>query len=311
MLYLIGGENLYLSEKRLGELKKEFTKRFNGIIKTFNADEVDNYNEILTDADSLALFSQEKLIVLKRVFSSNSFLIDKIHEYLKKLPKVNFIIWEDKPFDKRRSFYRFLKKRGIVEEFNKPNFTKLKTWLNKYLKAKVQYDPACIDSLIIKIGNDQAQLALVVDNLITLIKAENRRKLTMEDITSFVTKTAEESIWEFIDAIGECNKTQALNVMERLLRERSDFVIIIAMIARQFRIIAQVKSLLNMSKNYAEIASLLKLHPFVVRKAVEHSKNFTLKHLRKLYQKLVKTDLVVKQGRFDEKLALDLLIATL
>lgn len=311
MLYLIGGENIYLSVQRLDELKDEFKKRYNGIIKIFNADEVENANEILADADSLALFSEKKLIFLKRLFSANSSLVDKITEYLKDSPDANFILWEDRPFDKRRALYKLVKKRGVVEEFSNINLTQLKTWLSKYLKERMLFDPDCVDLLILKIGNDQSQLALAVDNLSILVRADNRRKLKTCDIDDFVSKTAEESIWEFVDAIGECDKKKSLKIMERLLRERSDFVMIIAMIARQLRIITMVKTLLEMGKNFAEMASNLKLHPFVIRKAVDHSKNFTFERLRKLYQKLVKTDLVVKQGRFDEKLALDLLIAAL
>lgn len=311
MLYLIGGENLYLSNKRLEELKKEFEERFKGEIKTINADEAENYNEILIDADSLTLFSRPRLIVLKRLFYARASLIDKVYEYLKETKGLNLILWEDKLSDKRTRLFKLLKKKGVVEEFKKPNLPQLKTWLSKHLKNQIDFEPSCVDTLILKIGNNQSQLALTVDNLVTLVKGDDRRKLKVEDIDKFVAKTAEESIWEFVDAIGECHKPHALDIMERLLRERSDFVIIIAMIARQFRIITMVKSLLNTGKNYAEIASTLRLHPFVVRKAVEHSKNFSITQLRKLYQKLVRTDQVVKQGRFEEKLALDLLIAAL
>lgn len=311
MLYLIGGENIYQSSKRLEELKREFHERFTGLVKTFHADEVENPNEIFTDADSFTLFSQHKLILLKRVSSTNLRFREKVHDYLEKSTDTNFIIWEDKSLDKRGRLYKLVRKKGVVEEFSSPNILQLKTWLTKCLKDKTAFDTSCVDALILKIGNDQSQLALTVNNLLTLLKAENRRKLTLDDVNSLVTKTAEESIWEFVDAIGECKKARALEIMENLLKERNDFMIIVAMIARQFRIITLAKALLENGKNYAEIASSLKLHPFVIRKAVGHTKNFTLDQLRKLYQKLVRTDLVVKQGKFDEKLALDLLIAAL
>ena len=83
------------------------------------------------------------------------------------------------------------------------------------------------------------------------------------------------------------------------------------MIARQFRILSLVKYLQSLGKSSSEITQRLRLHPFVVRKALSHSRNFTIEHLRKLYQKLVRTDLAVKEGRFDGKLALDLFIAAL
>jgi len=309
MLYSLGGENLYLSILRLEELKDEFQERFDGIIQMFNMDEIRDCNEIISDADSFSIFSKKKLIIIKRLFSSNAAIIDKIYDYIKSANDVNFIFWEDRPFDKRRSLYKLLKKKGIVEEFTKLKYVQLKAWLSKYLSGRVEFDPECIETLILKVGDDQMQLALIVENLVTLVKADGRRRLILEDVNKFVEKTAEENIWEFVDALGECDKAKALDIIERLLREKQDFMMIVGMIARQFRILAMVKYLQELGKNHAEITSVLKLHPFVVRKSVSHCRNFSFKQLRKLYQKLVKTDLVVKEGRFDDKLALDLLIA--
>ncbi|MFC1780557.1 DNA polymerase III subunit delta [Patescibacteria group bacterium] len=311
MLYLIGGDNSYQSTQRLKELKNEFKERFDGNIQILNADEVEDYNRIISSSDSLSLFSKEKLIIIKRLFSSNSSNIEKIQEYLKKSSDMNLIFWEDRSFDKRRGLYKLIKKKGVVEEFERPRYSKLKTWLTNYLREKINFDPECVDELIFKIGDDQMLLASTVKNLVVLILSNKQRKLTLEHIDHFVDKTAEENIWEFIDAIADYDKAKALDIVERLLQERGDFVMVVGMITRQFRILAMVKYLLNLHKNHAEITSTLRLHPFVVRKAVSHCHNFTISQLRKLYSKLVKTDLVVKQGMFSEKLALDLLIAAI
>lgn len=311
MLYLIGGDNSYLSSQRVDELKKEFLQRYNGSISIFNADEIDSCAEIVQDADSLSLFSKEKLIIIKRLFSSSKSLIDDLSEFLQKADKVNIIIWEDNPPDKRRSIYRLIQKKGIIEEFTKLSPTQLKSWVSGQLQTRVKFDPECVDILILKVGEDQIQLASIIDNLVHLIKANRGKKLTVNDIHMFVAKTTEESIWEFVDAIGTREKKTALEIIESLLREQQDFPFIISMISRQFRIIALIKYLQSIGKNYAEIIQILKLHPFVIRKGTVHTKNFSLHQLKKLYKKLVKTDLVVKQGRFDGKLALNLFIAAL
>ncbi|MBN2016354.1 DNA polymerase III subunit delta [Candidatus Dojkabacteria bacterium] len=311
MLYLIGGENVYLSTKRLDELKDEFVDRFDGIIQIYDADEVENHNEIFRDAETLTLFSKERLIIIKRLFSTGIKLVDKFYQYLDSAKDSNIVFWEDGKVDKRLKLYKLLKKKGVVEEFDKLKYVQLKSWLSKLFCGKCKCDPGCIESLILKVGDDQMQLSLIASNLITLVEAEGKDRLTIEDIDKFVEKTAEESIWEFIDALSEQNRAKALNIIERLLRESRDFVMLIGMIARQFRILAMIKQCLKVGKNQSEIIQALHLHPFVVRKAVLHSRNFSLNEIRKLYLKLVKTDLVVKEGRFDEKLALDLLIAAL
>jgi DNA polymerase-3 subunit delta len=311
MLYLIGGENQFQSLQRLQELKEDFKKRYDGQIIIVNADEVDSVADLTKDTESLSLFTKEKLVIIKRLFSCRAIIIDAFSNYLKSSGNVKYILWEDSSFDKRRSIYKYFQKKGVVEEFSYLKHTQLKTWLSKYFKDRMACDPQCIESLIVKIGEDQMQLASAVDTLVTLAKSEDQKYVYAEDIDRLIKKTAEESMWDFIDAIGESDRIKALTIMEDLYRERQDFVLIIAMLAREFRILAQVSSLLQKGKNYSEIVSVLKLHPFVVRKAITHSKNFAYEILAKLFSKLLKTDLAVKKGRFNEKLALSLLVAAI
>ncbi len=311
MLYLIGGENQYLSLKRLEELKDEFVKKHQGEVHTYEADEIDNAQKILSEAESLSLFNKPQLTIIKRLFSATKDIRDKVTEYIKGGKNLNVILWEDKPLDKRLGLYKEVKKNGLVEEFKPLRHGQLKGWITKQLNGNIKFDPECIDALILKVGEDQSQLASILDNLITLKKASRDKRLRVEDIDNFVAKTAEESIWDFVDAISENDKKTALEIVEELIRDKSDFVKIIGMIARQLRILSLVLTLSQRGARAPQIARDLNLHPFVVRKAIGHSQNFSIEQLKKLYQKLVKTDLVVKQGKFEEKLALDLFIAAI
>jgi len=312
MLYLLGGENLYLSRKRLEELQIDFKERFeNGVIQIFNADEIENSNDILQDADSYSLFFKEKLFIIKRLLSCKSEFIDKVVNYLQVSKNVNFVFWEDRSLDKRRGLYKYIKKKGVVEEFNKLKYSRIKGWLTKQFNSKADIDDRSIDLLIMKVGEDQSQLETIAENLLILVKEKTRKKILPSDIEELVEKSSEDSIWDLVDSLSVSNRSKALQIIEGILREKQDFVLIIGILARQFRILSLVKFLLKKGKSSSEIASILKLHPFVVKKAITHSDHFSLNQLRKLYQKLVKTDLVVKEGRFEPKLALDLLVAAI
>jgi DNA polymerase-3 subunit delta len=309
MLYLLAGENIYKSYQRLKELQSEFKQQIDGEISIFNADEIEGIDTILTDADSLSLFSNQKLLIIKRLQSSGRDFEERICEYIQNSKDRNIILWEDRPIDKRKKIYKLMKRKGVIEDFQNIPYIQLKTWLNNLLSKYFTFDRECVDLLIYKVGEDQRQLIQAVRNLALLLKSEKKANLTTRDIDRFVLKTTEESIWDFIDAVGEQDKKNALLIIEELLYEKSDFVMIIGMLTRQFRLLTQVVYLLKKGKSYADISKLLRLHPFVLRKTISHSKNFSLEKLKKLYQKLVKTDLVVKEGRFEERLALDLFIA--
>ena len=311
MLYLIGGNNTYRSKRRLDGLVKEFNKRFDGILQVYNADEVDDYNSIITDAESLSLFHKEKLIVIKRLFSAKSIVVDNFHEYLKKVGKTNLILWEDKPIDKRRGLYKHIKRKGVVEEYENLKYYQLSQWIRSFLQKKVEYEDRCVDELVFKVGSDQEQLEIILDNLVELVQTKKTKVLKVEDINAFVARTTEEDLWDLIDSLGEYNKQRALKILDRVYTEPYDFVKIIGMLTRQFRIIAMIKYMIKVGKNQRDLYKQLGLHPFVIKKAIIHSRNYSFQKIRKIYHKLLKTDLVVKQGLFEGKLALDLFVTAL
>lgn len=309
MLYLIGGENTYLSTNRLKELEDEFVKAKSGEIKIIDAQEVGSASDILQETESLSLFEKPTLYIIKRMLHAPQAISDPFLAYLEKATNISIVLWEDSSFDKRKKLYKFVSKHGVVEDFTHLSSTQLKSWVQKYLQNKVSYDAGCIEAIILKAGDNQMFLSSLLDNLILLVEAQGKKTLTREDIDSFVEKTTEENVWEFVDALGNQNKATALLIVEELLQERGDFPKILGLVARQFRIITLTKHLMAQNASSNEIARVLKLHPFVVKKATQQCRNFSLEQLHKLYNKLVRTDLAIKEGRFEEKLALDLFIA--
>lgn len=309
MLYLLGGENIYQSSAKLEKLIDDFVSDTEGEVQVVNADEVNDYSDILKGVDGLSLFNKEKLIVIKRIFKTKKNVVDKVCDFINERKHLNIVFWEDRKIDKRTKLYKVINKKGIVEEFEKLNYTSLKTWIKNYIKdSGLSLESGVVEDLIFKVGDNQLVMKSSIDNLILLTKINGDEVITGDLLDLFVERTAEESIWDFLDTLSEGDKGEALRAVERLLSENSDFSLIIAMLARQLRLLIMIRVLLDKGMSYSEISSELKLHPFVLRKTMKFAKNFSVDKLKKLFLKLLKTDFVVKTGRFDEYLALDLFI---
>ncbi len=105
------------------------------------------------------------------------------------------------------------------------------------------------------------------------------------------------------------------------------------MLAREIRILLMVKDAISLPPSHSTIArtpslprgtkqshlphgdrsalaQTLKLHPFVVGKAMAHAARFTLAELKGLHHKLFFLDWGVKQGKVTPVLALDMFIAS-
>ncbi len=72
---------------------------------------------------------------------------------------------------------------------------------------------------------------------------------------------------------------------------------IFAMLIREIRIHSQLRSGLNQNLPSKEIATQAALHPFVVQKTINLSRNFSMNQLSNLYDELFNIDLGIKTGR--------------
>jgi DNA polymerase-3 subunit delta len=113
-----------------------------------------------------------------------------------------------------------------------------------------------------------------------------------------------------VDAILEGRAAQAQDLCAALLEEGNAPVQLLTMIARQVRIIFQVKDLKARKKTRRDIGAALGLNlDFVLNKALDQSDRYTVASLRAIYHRLLDTDLAIKTGRYEGELALAVFIA--
>jgi len=89
---------------------------------------------------------------------------------------------------------------------------------------------------------------------------------------------------------------------------------LLGMIVRQFRIMIQVKELSGQGLRAGaqqDMATRLKLHPFVVKKTTRQAMDFSMGQLETVYRKLLETDVDIKTEKMNDVLALDMLVVGL
>jgi DNA polymerase-3 subunit delta len=96
-----------------------------------------------------------------------------------------------------------------------------------------------------------------------------------------------------------------------MLEDEAVPLYILAMLARQIRILIQAKELGAQGLTRQEMARRLKLHPFVVEKGEAQARNFTMAQLEAAHQRLLQTDWAIKTGEVEDLVALDMLVVAL
>ena len=83
------------------------------------------------------------------------------------------------------------------------------------------------------------------------------------------------------------------------------------MIARQFRQLIQTKLMVRDGAGRSEIASFLKVPPFIAEKVMRQAASFDMSSLEKAVATGLELDVAVKSGRLKDRAAVELLITSL
>jgi DNA polymerase-3 subunit delta len=243
-----------------------------------------------------------------------SFLTD-LAEYLPTLPPTTrLILVEDKALPPSHLILQLVKaqeekRQAFVKLFEKPKDSELPRWIERRVRSKggtIHHE--AVMALVTLVGND---LRLLDQEIEKLLLYADGRQVSIEDIQALVSRAREASAFELVDCVGRRQTDSALRLLHRLLDEGEAPLYLLAMLARQIRILIQVSELHAKGLLQPEIANRLKLHPYVVEKGLAQSTNFTMAQLEAAHEHLVTTDWSIKTGQVDEILALDLLVTDL
>jgi len=154
-------------------------------------------------------------------------------------------------------------------------------------------------------------LRMLDQELDKLLVYADGRSVTAADVRAVVSYSRETAIFDLVDCVGRRETDHALRLLHWFLEEGEAPLYLLAMLARQIRILIQVSELQQQGRTQADIASRLALHPYAAGKALAQARNFTLDQLEAAHRRVVETDWAIKTGQAGEILALDLLVVGL
>ena len=323
-IYLLYGREHYLIDNAI----KLFKESLNESMIDFNLDILDGkeimLDQLLSSIETLPFMDERKIVIVKdfellmkgkkKNFSDKE---EKIFaEHLENIPDTTvlvFAVYGD--IDKKKSMVNKINKNGIVYNCEKISDMDLFKWTRKRFdenqitieNAQVMY---FIESTGYKDKNNEFTLS-DIENEIKKISsfAGKDTKVTNEIIDRLSQKKIENDIFKLIDYIGEKNSQNAIKILNDMINEGESVLGIFAMINRQFKIVLQVKALLNKGMNNKDIADKLKMSLFVVNKSIKISKNFTESMIIDMLNYILESDYKIKNGLMRDTLAIEMLVS--
>lgn len=301
MLYLFYGQEKYLIDS---EIKK--------IIKQNNIDEVnitkydldtDYLKDVIDDCQIISLFSDKKLIIVENPFTDLNKEDEPLFEnYIKNPNPDTILILKCPKLDERKKIVKLVKKTFTTKEFNDTNLAnKVKNMFDDF-----NIDNKTINLLIERVGNDLNLLHNEIEK-IKIYQDENKR-VTTDEIILLTHKNIDLDVFKLIDNIVNKNKEKALELYNELLKNNTEPIAIIVLLANQFRIMYQAKELIKKGYTEKDIASTINIHPYRVKLALQNSRSYDAKILLKYLNSLATLDIDIKSGNIDKNLGLELFI---
>lgn len=146
---------------------------------------------------------------------------------------------------------------------------------------------------------------IIMNEIEKLVSFSEGREITKEDILAMMPQKSENDIFNLVDYLSQKNIKRALDILNELIYKGEKIPLILFMIGRQFNLLFNIKLGIDSGKTKENLATELKLHPYVCEKMISQSMKFTLKALRKNIELCVITEKTLKSTSTDDKINIE------
>ena len=231
---------------------------------------------------------------------------DGLGEYLPQVPDTTILLFVDGALGRSNPMLAAIRPHARVRTFAAPNERRAAQWVSERAASRgIPIDPAAADALAGAIGGDLRVVAGELEKLAVYRAGEPIRR---EDVDEMVSYAREASIFAAVDAMVEGRLDAALSASHQLLRMGRPPAFILAMVARQVRLLILAKEMKERGVPASEHGKRLGLTGYPLRKTMEQERNFTADRLARVHRKLLEADVLLKTTGADEETVLDLLV---
>lgn len=236
MIVSLVGSNSFALRRRLDELTRVFVAEHGELALEKIDAEAASENQTLDAVQSLPFLAGRKLVVV-RGLSGNKSMAEQIEQIINAVSDSTDLIFHEPSVDKRTVFFKVLKNKTQLEEFNELDARSLVAWLVNEAKSRgggLSYADA--NYLVERLGVNQQMLASELDKLLTY-----ELKISRVSIDLLTELAPQSKVFDLLDAAFSGNKKRALKLYEEQRAQKVEPQLIIGMLAWQLQLIALAK----------------------------------------------------------------------
>ncbi|HJV44595.1 MAG TPA: DNA polymerase III subunit delta [Bacillota bacterium] len=315
-IYILYGTEQYLLYEFIQYLKRKVleagTEEFNYSVYDMMETPI---QVAIQDAETPPFLGETRIVMVNRAYfltglkvtSGVEHELETLQNYLQNPMEstVLLLVSTSEKLDERKKLVKQLQEKGTVLPFLPIKDKELVSWvIRRAQKSKAQLDEQAAELMIQFIGNDLRRLGQEIEKMALFVGSEGR--ISEETIYQLASRTLEQDLFALIEQVTRLDLNRALRIFYDLLKNKEEPLAILSLLARQFRLMLQVKELAAKGYSQQQMASILGVHPYPVKLAMEKAKRMSEKSLRGILMYIAEEDYRIKTGGIDKVLSIEL-----
>lgn len=294
-IYLMYGEDQYSAYEKINSWKKQFVSKYGEL----NLEEIKEKNVSLGKLQesilSFGMFSEKRMVALYNFFEQSS--KDMQATFLELVDKIDgdllLILVEQKNPDKRTSLYKKMVKIANVEEYKALKAGPLAKWIANRVQILGGSIDMSVAALIASMSD--SNLYHLEKELEKVLLYNGYQPITEADVDASFIPHINTSIFKLTDKLNADRKV-VIKLLDEVVDSSGEPMMVFYMIVRHFRLIMQVKPMVEKGMSAQDIARALKQPPFIVFNLVKQAKSLDMNRLASIYQQLCAIEIDIKSG---------------
>ncbi len=265
---------------------------------------------VINASRTLPMMAASRFVLVRNADAMLNTEQDALCHYVAKPSPETCLILVAGKIDGRTKLAKVARDLGALHECEPPRPGDVPDLARKEARVRGHaLSPEAADALSEALGPDVAGLSDALDRL-SLFVGE-ARPIEAEHVAACVAHARTESIWSLVDAVSARDAATALTAASSLLADREPPLRILALVARQLRTVARMRSALAGGLRPQEAAQKAGAPPFKARDLAAAAQRFDEAQLSQAFRLVAEADLALKGSKVPDSRVLELMLLRL
>lgn len=296
-VYFFHGEENFLIQQAVQYLRAcalaEGTADFNW--RLFDADDAD-MAKVKDEIETFPMMAPRRVVLIREVNDLRESEWQTLSPLLQNPVETTVLIMTASKIDRRKKIMQKLLEQAVSVEFKKPFENQVPGWIRHIAKGHgLSIEDEALQFFHRLVGSQLTE----VDGELRKLKdflGSSRTEITREDVAQCVSRLKEENVFKFAEHLARGDRPAALLQAVGLLDRGQSELGIVALSARHFRILLQVKMGEQQGLSGSRLASHAQIPPYFLADYQRQGRDWTIRKLENVLLVLVEAEKALKSS---------------